>query len=544
MTDQDLTSTFAAGIRARVLTENMGSVECLLLPPGFVGGNIPMPDGTLAAPQGANFALELGLGIWRPAANLLGFAVNNGVPFLPAQIGTGSQLNVDPVSPSTVRYAYRGFMPAVGAANEVTHFYARVDPTVGNPQQAALYIDITSAQLDTQGPAIKVIHAGAGDGVYVAMFGAGSGYECATWADGSRGYISTIQVPGLPNSTLFNALWDQPDVPNFGMYYADLATANALTIRRRDSTGVAGLTQIRLIEELGRQRFGLFNDGSARLQGDVATALGPVQASPELELIGAAWDGAASQPTSYIVKVVPSALDDSILEIVHVSPGGTEVDLQLSSDGVGGDPILVLGPTGAGQYRGADLQSPIRLNLLSGGGNLDATLDTPTAANDTCLTNFRLKDSAGTDTSKNVAQGAADSAGVGFRALVVPNDGTEVTAVVAGDFAATNWGTAAPTIAVTTGSTCRRGEVSVTCNDVDATNGWDLTLTFPTAFAAQPFAIAVRNDDVLAPPEVTSMSARVKPGDVSTTTLKITPYPGGGSPVNGNTYVFVWMVME
>jgi hypothetical protein len=384
---------------------------------GGTGGGIPMPDGTLVLPQGANFTNELGLGWFRPAPGLMGLAVGG---FLGLQAGNGTVTNVDPLSPSIVRYVMRGFNHALtGGENEVTFSYVRIDPSIANPQQAALYVDITDNQLDTYGPAIKVVHAGHGDGIYVAQFSDGSAYEAATWANGSRGYISTVQVAGCPNSTLFNALWDQADVPNFGMYYADLSTANALTIRKRAATAVDGLTQVRLLEETGGlQRFGLYNDGSVALASLTATAGVPNQASPEARLFSSSWDGAAAQNNEWIIKVIPSSPTTSIFALYQITTAGTQLVAQIQNNGSAPEAIMTLLN---GQVRARNFQSDTRLQLLFNAGTLGVEINDVTVDDDTAITSLLVRSAGPVFTNKKVTQGAVDTGGVGFRALVVPN---------------------------------------------------------------------------------------------------------------------------
>lgn len=382
---------------------------------GSSGGGIPMPDGTVLLPEGANFLNELSLGIFRPAAGKIGVASGN---FLGMTMGDGTATNVDPTSPSIVRYVMQGFnRPLTGGENETTFAYVKIDPSALQPQQAALYVDITGNQLDTYGPAIKIVHAGHGDAVYVAQFGDGSAYEAASFFNGSRGYISTIQVAGCVNSTLFNGLWDQPDVPNFGMFYADLSTANAFTIRKRAASAVDGLTQIRVIEATGEQRFGLYNDGSIALQGLPATAGTPLVASSELRFIGAAWDGAASQINGITLKSLPGSTTSTVLGIYQTTFAGTGLIAQISNDAGAPQTRLDLFD---GQVRAAEVFSTFHIDSIVNGGNLGQRLDVP-ANNDETVMQLLLIKQGGVLVTKLVTQGAVDTGGVGFRALVVPN---------------------------------------------------------------------------------------------------------------------------
>jgi len=87
--------------------------------------------------------------------------------------------------------------------------------------------------VDTSGGAIKVNHYGAGDGIYVAANTTGStSYESASYVDGTKGFISTVQAYTPFYTTLFNALWANASVPGYGMYLADQAPGNAFTAKQ------------------------------------------------------------------------------------------------------------------------------------------------------------------------------------------------------------------------------------------------------------------------------------------------------------------------
>jgi hypothetical protein len=174
--------------------------------------------------------------------------------------------------------------------------------------------------------------------------------------------------------------------------------------------------------------------------------------------------------------------------------------------------------------------------LLSGGGTLCMQLDNNALAdNETAIRLLLLREGAGFP-SKQVSQGHSDSGDVGVRALTVPNTGTS-TAVVAGDFALdANWGAGA-SIAIATGSTCRRGACTITAAGAPAP-GAVATLTFPVVFPATPFALAQRTD-ANNPPEITSMGVKAL---ATTTTLTLT-LTGTSAPVAGTAYDFTWIVM-
>ncbi len=378
---------------------------------GGGGGGLPLADGTKALPS-LSFISDLSLGTYYKGAELAGWAVGTDDIF---EVGNATITNEDPISPAVVRYSMQGFQLPLAGVDETAFIYAKIDPSAANHHPCALYVDITANQIDTDGPAIKVIHAGEGDGIYVAQFGNGSAYEAATWADGSRGYISTIQIAGLPNSTLFNALWDQPDVPNYGMYYAALATANALTIQKRDATAIAGLTQIRLLSQDGAtQYFGVYNDGAALLSTDDATAIDTANESPELRLYGSVWNAGAAKEARIFAKCVP------------LDPAAGTFALRVYAQLEGAAAVLLGQWTQDGTF---DLQAHSVVNCsgiqanpnlpMYAAGVLAFELAASAVADDgQAILTMRQ---GGAYVQKRVVQGAADSGGAGFRMLRVVN---------------------------------------------------------------------------------------------------------------------------
>jgi hypothetical protein len=458
---------------------------------GGSGGGIPMPDGTLILPQGANFTNELGLGIWRKGSNLLGFAVDNGVPFLPLEVGTGLITDSNPDSPADVRYAARGYIPAVSTADAAAHLFVRIGE--GDAQQVALYLDITSGQAGNDAPALKVIHDGAGDAMYA--------------------YVAS--------------------------------TGAALTVQRKDSLSTTQAL-VQVIEQGGRPRFATYVDGATMLQGEVATSAdgGTDHASPELRLYGSIWDSTgtpAAKINGFALKSTPDGDNKGVLGFYLTTPLGTSTVALLSRTNLTGDVELDLMGANSARVKVNEVKSTYHVDVVINDGSLALRVDTPGGANATALQQLSLKTAANNFTAKDVTQGASDSAGVGFTALVVPNDSDVDTSVDAGDFGTfVNLGTA-PGVSVAAGSTCRRGRVTITPDAAGGgpAPGWSFILTFPVAFAATPFAICARND-TNNPPVVTSMQVS---GLATTTTLTFSEL-GSSAPTAGVAYQFTWMVME
>jgi len=325
---------------------------------------------------------------------------------------------------------------------------------------------------------------------------------------------------------------------------AEFGQDPACSLFRLDTSNPAQ-EQLQLLEESDRVRFAVFTDGAAMLQGEVATGAdgGVDHASPEFRLYGSVWDSVAASAkiNGFVLKSIPNGGDDlSTLAFYNVTPLGTRLIAYIENDNSGDNNAhWFVGTTGQGQVRARVFQSSDLADIIINGGNLALRFATPSGANDTCLDELLLKDAANNFTSKAVAQGAADSAGVGFRALVVPNDAGDDTSVEAGDFALdAGWGVGASVSAVAAGSTCRRGACTITAAGTPAP-GAVATLTFDTAFAATPFAIAVRTDGNN-PPEVTSMSVKA----LASTTQLVLTLTGSSAPIAGTAYSFTWMVME
>lgn len=237
-------------------------------------------------------------------------------------------VNFDSGSPATVRYASRVYPLPISGVSETAGLYVRVDPSGADHAISGIYGEVSTAQLNTYGPAIKVIHAGGGDGIYVAQVSnarsGGAGIEVASFVDSSLGFISTNQTGAQPNKTLFNALWAQNVVPNFGMIYADGSPGNALTIHKWTSA-VDGQTQIRLMEnDNSTQRFGLYNNADMYQSSLAASAGTTLRDSPIHRFRGAYWNGAASvNRDAYFVHHLVDTTPTSDMRL-YMGPTGSE----------------------------------------------------------------------------------------------------------------------------------------------------------------------------------------------------------------------------
>ncbi len=187
---------------------------------GGGGGGFPV-GGTLGAPL-----LSRGAG---PSA----WSTNN---FL----GDATVVNLDPISPATVRYNYRPQINPIGIADETTAIYIRLgDETPGTVFQYGLYIEIPSTQNYTDGgAATKVIHRGHGDAHYVALLNGISAHTitamtgslvspivCTVPAHGF-GQGDDVQIAGAVGNTAANGVWFGITVLNANQFSLPGSTGN------------------------------------------------------------------------------------------------------------------------------------------------------------------------------------------------------------------------------------------------------------------------------------------------------------------------------
>ena len=270
------------------------------------------------------------------AGNVLATYGNNTIP------------NIEP-TPNTVRYAQRIYPLVLDGAAESAALYCRIDPTEGSAdQKIGFYFEVTDAQQDTEAAAMKAVHQGAGDCIYVACFNSGPSYESASFYNGNRGIISTNQFeqPGgttdFTYSTLFQGVWGYDGTGGsttpaaYGMFYAALSLGNSFRTRLQDSaaTGFAwGRTEIAITEyDLARDRFQVYNNGVTRLLSTKATAASTEEAAPSLALYGSFWDGLGANDKSILFQPAMDVAGDPSLTI-SLGDAGLEapvLDISLS----------------------------------------------------------------------------------------------------------------------------------------------------------------------------------------------------------------------
>ncbi len=237
-----------------------------------------------------------------------------------------------------IRYAARLYPQGLNGTAESAGLYGRIDPTGSNNNLVGIYGEITSAQDDGEGAFLKVVHFGKGDAIYIPLFSTGgAAYEAASFANGTTGFRATLQNPAIPKpyTVHFNALWGETTIPAYGIFYADQSPGNAFTIRKL-STALDNQTQIRLVEDnLVRERFSVFNDGSVRLSSLEADAANTVRNSPPLILRGAYWTGAASADYDWTIHNVMAGASPLASRLI-IQDGGGNDRVTITNDGLVG----------------------------------------------------------------------------------------------------------------------------------------------------------------------------------------------------------------
>jgi hypothetical protein len=315
---------------------------------GDLGGNYPNPtvvqthlnNGTVTTPS-LTFASDTNLGFYRIGADQLGLSV--GANGKGAEFGNFSVNNIAPIpyGPNTVRYTNSFFAQPAAGAVETTAIYIKMNHSV-DQMSYGIYGEIDAAQNHVGGSFTRVTHLGAGDAHYVAQFGTGGciGYEAASWVDGSTGFLADVQIAGLPNTVLFNALWQQATIPNYGLFVATDSPGHSLTISKLAGAN-EGQVQIRITEpSYSSNRYEVYNSGQVNQIGPKSTSLSTANSSPELRLVATYWDDTQSvdhhavighqmlndSPSSALyVKIGPYASEQTVCML---SPG--QVDLQTS----------------------------------------------------------------------------------------------------------------------------------------------------------------------------------------------------------------------
>jgi hypothetical protein len=294
--------------------------------------NLLACDGSSSAPSIA-FNSDQKLGFYRIGTDQMSLVDSSGAVI---NFGNFTTNNIvpPPYGPDQVRYSMNMFTQPIGSSAESTAVYMKMNHS-SSQMVYGIYGEIDSSQDGTGGSFTKVNHLGAGDAHYVAHFGTGGiGYESASWANNTTGFLADVQIAGLSNAIMFNALWEQATIPNYGLFVATATPANALTISKYDDTH-EGNVQIRITEpNYGYDRFEVFNSGQVNQIGVNANSTVTLSNAPEHRLVASYWNGTAPVARHAVIGHAMDSTAPSSHIYFKVGPYGSEQYAALMSPGL------------------------------------------------------------------------------------------------------------------------------------------------------------------------------------------------------------------
>jgi len=319
--------------------------------------NLLLCDGSVTSPS-ASFNNDTNLGFYRIGNDQMGLSI--GTNGKGAEFGNFTITNTVPApyGPNTVRYTQGLYIQPLGVDVESTGLYIKMNHNTSQ-MVYGIYGEIDAAQNHVGGSFSRVVHNGAGDAHYVAHFGAnGLGYESASWADGTTGFLADVQKDGLPNSVLFNALWQQPTVPNYGLFVATDSPGHSLTISKLAGSN-EGQVQIRITEPAySYNRFEVFNSGQINQKAVRANSTVTMSSAPEHRLVASYWNGTAPVEQHAVIGHAMDTTSPTSHMYLKIGPYGSEQYIALLSPG-------------KVDLQGGQLLGIGGLSMKAGGGNVD-----------------------------------------------------------------------------------------------------------------------------------------------------------------------------
>jgi len=434
---------------------------------GDLGGSYPNPtvvqthlnNGTVTAPS-LTFSSDTGLGMYHIGTGQFGVTVPTNGKI--AEFGTFTTTNLvpNPYGPNTVKYSSSLTTQPLGSAVESTALYIKMNHSAGQ-MVYGIYGEIDSSQSLTGGSFTRVTHLGSGDAHYVAQFGSGGciGYEAASWSNGSTGFLADVQKDGLGNSILFNALWQQPTVPNYGLFVATDVPGNALTISKLAGAD-DGQVQIRITEpSYSYNRYEVFSSGQVNQKATRSTSTVTTNNAPEHRLVSTYWDGTQNverhavighemfdtSPNSAIYfRVGPYAAEQTVC---MMSPG--LFDLQASQIVACGGLTMKAGGANVDMQTGSIITLG-GITMKAGGGNIDMQTGSVVTAGGLSMKagggNVDLQGGVVVNCNSVQTQSAMTFAANGFNVAQFSYDSVNATGQVNLNIATTNVATAGTTV--------------------------------------------------------------------------------------------------
>jgi hypothetical protein len=304
-------------------------------------------------------------------------------------LGLHEITNLDDNSSTTVGYHARAHHPTPDADHdEVCAFYMRMDYSVDDFVYG-FYFEIPETQGPAAGSAIKIMHRGKGDAVYVGVFNPddyGVGYEAAMFKDGQQGFIATLQGSGgfaasVQNQQYcvgFEALTHDDGTNPFsggtwatayGMFYANNSIANAFLVR---VSPYATLTnpQMRVTNNALRSVWEVLGNGETILAAPASTNVSTPHASPKLRMRGTWYSGGEGYRDAYIYN--DATASTAQLKFYLGAEGAETLIANMMETGLVMNNLSI---TGASTLKLNDVTSTLNLNggAVNNSGTITAT---------------------------------------------------------------------------------------------------------------------------------------------------------------------------
>lgn len=420
------------GTALQVLRTNAGATATEWATSAGVTTPTLLGDGTVGAPA-YSFTSNATLGLYRIGADQMGVA--GGANGLVGMYGNATLTNLDPLNPAVVRYSSRLYSQPIAGVNETCALYVRTSyANAGEAGTCGLYMDVPNTQVNTYGSAIKINHAGHGDGIYISCLSTdGAGIESARWSyGGGANYISTFQTSkatGTIDNPAFQALFcstagvGAPAIPGnvlpgYGLFYANNASGKAFVARKFGDGNVAdGVPMYVLYENnLADLRWAVYNNGSTTVsaQPAVNSAGNITRNSPIIRCQGARWNGGTEFQGGYFQYAYDTQ------DII------TSSGFRFYTGVLGAESLAFIV-----RSTGLDFNAAANITNCTSIGNYSAPFDITTNGATIAEFTATIADGAtglllrrnvgGVYTLQAVTMGAADSGGAGFKVLRVAN---------------------------------------------------------------------------------------------------------------------------
>lgn len=263
-------------------------------------------------------------------------------------IGRSEITNLEPLTAAKdISFTAQQFVASLGTVDEATGIYIRIAGESPSVPTSGIYMETDSTNSE-QSTAIKIIHQGDNDAMYVATFSQAAALETASFANGSTGFISTCQWEGdntsardFQNSTLFNAVWGDDgtggseSAANYGMFYASRSLGHSFRTQLQDplKTGWAwGRIEHAISEfDLSRNVYELYNHGRLTLRSGRTS--GASYNDADIGVYASYWDGVDPFSVGGRISVTPVSETEADWTLSLGAEGSESLGFTFGSDG-------------------------------------------------------------------------------------------------------------------------------------------------------------------------------------------------------------------